>query len=581
MKERILSASKAIPSDLVLVNAIIADVFTQSFHCADLAIKDGVFVGIGNYKGFGSIEIDCSGKYIIPGFIDAHVHIESTLVTPLEYSYVSLIHGVTSVIADPHEIANVAGIAGIEFMMKNAALAPLDIYFMLSSCVPATSFENSGAILKAADLRPLYKHRNVTGLAEVMDFPAVFSAESDMLQKLEDADQKGLIIDGHAPGFNIDQLNIYAAAQIRTDHECDTGEGLCNRLSRGIYTLIREGTVCRDLLRLVPYINEKNSRLCCFCTDDKHLDDLMSDGGLDHNVRMAIKSGLNPATAIQIASLNAATCYNLRQKGAIAPGYIADFSIVKDLEQLEIEKVFKNGVLLAENQKILDRKILDRIDTESIKPGQELLTSMNFPDISVSDFLIKMGQSSQANIIEISEGSVITKHIIEDVDVEDGLFQINVDKDQLKITVVERHKNLGNIKSGIIKGLKLKQGAIATSIAHDSHNLIAVGTNDSDILYAIQSIKKMQGGIVIVNQEKVLSSLRLEIAGLISTRKAEQVISDLDHLRKTIKTIAPECDFNPFLTLSFMSLIVIPDIKICDSGLFDVKTFNFLDVPVM
>ena len=576
LKERILSASKAIPSDLVLVNPTIADVFSQSFYIADIAVKDGMFVGIGNYKGFGNTEIDCSGKYIVPGFIDAHVHIESALVTPLEYSYASLIHGVTSVIADPHEIANVAGIAGIEFMMKNAALAPLDIYFMLSSCVPATSFENAGALLKAADLKPMYEYPNVLGLAEVMDFPAVFSADSDMLQKLEDADQRGLIIDGHAAGFDTDQLNIYAAAQIRTDHECDTGQGLRERTSRGIYTLIREGTVCKDLLRLVPYINEKNSRLCCFCTDDKHLDDLMFKGGLDKNVRMAIECGLNPATAIQIASLNAAQCYNLRKKGAIAPGYIADFSILKDLEQLDIEKVFKNGVLVNEN-----RQIVKRISTESGQPDQELLSSINIPDISLSDLSIKMGKSRQANIIEIIEGSVISNRIIEDVDVEDELFKINIDKDQLKITVVERHKKLGNISSGIIKGLKLRQGAIATSIAHDSHNLIAAGTNDNDILYAIQSIKKMQGGIVIVNQEKVLSSLRLEIAGLLSTRKAEQVLSDLEHLTQTIKIIAPDCNFNPFLTLSFMSLIVIPDIKICDSGLFDVKAFEFIEVPVM
>lgn len=574
LKNRIFSASKTEPADLVLINANIVDVLTQDIYTADVAVKEGFFVGIGNYKDQGLSEIDCTGKYLIPGFIDAHAHIESTLVTPIEYSNAALPHGITGVIADPHEIANVSGIDGILFMLENAAHVPMDIYFMLPSCVPATAFENSGGVLSAKDLTAFYDKPNVLGLAEVMDFPAVLQARPDMIQKLEDAHARGLIIDGHGPGFDIDQLNAYATAQIRTDHECDTAQGLIDRARRGIYTLVREGTVCKDLLKMLPAINEKNARMLCFATDDKHLDDLVFNGGININVKLAIANGLNPVTAIQMASLNAATCYQIRLKGAIVPGYMADFSISPDLEDLKMEQVYKEGNLVAENQ-----RIVQRVSPKACQPKDSLISSVNIPKIGPEDLAIDMKGCTQANVIKVAPGSVVTEHLIETVDVKDDAFQINVEKDQLKIAVIERHNHLDNIAVGIIKGLKLVQGAIATTIAHDSHNLICVGTNDADIMAAVDTIEKMQGGIVVVNNGCIEASLNLEIAGLITARTAGEVVVDLERLQETVHKIAPGCEFNPFLALSFMSLVVIPALKISDIGLFHFNTFEFIDVP--
>lgn len=575
LKDRILSATRKIKSDIVFVNIHVVDVFSQDIYQADVAVSDGLFTGVGDYKGYGKLEIESAGKYIIPGLIDAHAHIESTLVTPIEYSNTSLPHGITGVIADPHEIANVSGVAGIQYIIENGGQVPMDIYVMLPSCVPATSFENAGCSLTAEDLKPLYSKKGVYGLGEVMDFPAVLQGNPDMLRKLEDAHGAGCRIDGHAPGFTLEQLNGYAVANIRTDHECDTSDGLIDRVRRGIYTLVREGTVCKDLLKMLPAITEKNAPMLCFATDDKHLDDLFEHGGVDANVRLAIANGLNPATAIQIASLNAARCYKLENLGAIAPGYIADFSIVSDIDQLIIDEVYKNGQLVARNG-----EILHPVDPGKYKPPAQLVTSVNIPEVTAKDLAIDMKDCSLANIIEIVPGTVVSNHLVEKVDQQNGQFQINTANDQLKIAVVERHKKRGNIAAGIVKGLQLQRGAIATTIAHDSHNLIVVGTNEADMVYAIAEIKKMQGGIVVVDAGETVASLKLEICGLITSRQAHEVIGDLQKLQQAIAEQAPACSFNPLLALSFMSLVVIPHLKICDSGLFDFSTFSFIDVPV-
>jgi adenine deaminase len=575
LKNRIFSATKQVKSDLVIANITIVDVFSQDTYIADVAISDGVFTGTGDYKGHGKIELDGSGKFMIPGLIDAHAHIESTLVTPVEYSNASLPHGITGVVADPHEIANVCGVAGIEFIIENGRQVPMDIYVMLPSCVPATSFENAGCTLTAEDLKPLYTNSGVYGLAEVMDFPSVLEGNHDMLQKLEDADTAGYRIDGHGAGFNPEQLNAYGVAHIRTDHECDTSVGLIERVRRGIYTLVREGTVCKDLLKMLPAINEKNSHMLCFATDDKHLDDLCIHGGVDVNVRIAIANGLNPATAIQMASLNTARCYKLENLGAIAPGYIADFSIVSNLEQLVIDEVYKHGRKVAQNG-----QILQRVDPGRHNPPHSLLDSVKIPVISEDDLKINMKNCTRANIIEIVPGTVVSNHLVEEVEQENGQFKISVDRDQLKIAVIERHKNLGNIATGIVKGLRLQHGAIATTIAHDSHNLIVVGTNEADMIHAISEVNAMQGGIVVIDKGKCIASLKLEIGGLITSRQSEEVMADLDRLHEAITKRAPACTYNPLLALSFMSLVVIPHLKICDSGLFDFSTFEFIDVPV-
>jgi adenine deaminase len=575
LKDRILSATKREQSDIVFTNIQVVDVFSQDIYSADVAISDGFFTGIGDYKGHGKIEFECSGKFIIPGLIDAHAHIESTLVTPIEYSNSSLPHGVTGVIADPHEIANVSGIAGIEFIIENGRQVPMDFYIMLPSCVPATSFENAGSILSAEDLKPLYGNPGVYGLAEVMDFPAVLEGNPDMLQKIEDANNAGCRIDGHAAGFTCEQLNAYGVANIRTDHECDTSDGLVDRVRRGIYTLVREGTVCKDLLKMLPAINEKNSHMLCFATDDKHLDDLCNNGGVDGNVRLAIANGLSPATAIQMASLNAARCYKIENLGAIAPGYIADFSIVSDLDRLVIDEVYKQGRLVAKNG-----RILHPVDPRTHKPPNQLLNSVTIPQISEEDLAIDMRGCTRANIIEIVPGTVVSNHLVEEVDQHSGQFLISTKKDQLKIAVIERHNKGGSRATGIVKGLKLQSGAIATTIAHDSHNLIVVGTNEADMVFAIGEVRKMQGGIVVVNNGERVAALNLEICGLITSRQAQEVEGELQQLQQSIAELAPGCSFNPFLALSFMSLVVIPHLKICDSGLFDFSTFTFIDVPV-
>ena len=575
LKDRIMSATRKSESDLVVTNIQIVDVFSQDIFVADVAISGGFITGMGEYKGSGKTEIDGTGKYMVPGLIDAHAHIESTLVTPVEYSNSSLPHGVTGVVADPHEIANVAGIEGIQFILENSRNVPMDVHVMLPSCVPATSFENNGARLMAKDLKDLYGTDGVIGLAEVMDFPAVLEGEDDMMQKLTDASDGGYRIDGHGAGFGIDQINAYGVANIRTDHECDTSQGLVDRVRRGMYTLVREGTVCKDLLAMLPEINEKNSSMLCFCTDDKHLDDLHINGGVNVNVRLAIDNGLNPATAIQMASLNVARCYDLTNRGGIAPGYHADFSIVSDLMNFEAEQVYKDGKLVAQ-----DGKILNIVEPGNYPVPQHLLTSVNIPEVTVDDLSIDMKGCTKANVIEIVPGTIVSNHLVEEVETSEGMFKISPEKDQLKIAVIERHKGLGNIATGIVKGLHLKEGAIATTVSHDSHNLIVVGVTDDDILKAIAAIKNMQGGIVVIRDGKVASSLKLEIGGLISSRKAEDVISELKHLQKIAGELAPECTYNPFLSLSFMSLVVIPHLKICDSGLFDFDSFSFIKVPV-
>lgn len=574
-KEQIFAAIKKVVSDLVITNIQVVDVFSQDIFTADVAVLDGVITGIGDYRTNGRVEIDGTGKYLIPGMIDAHVHIESTLVTPIEYAHAALVRGITGVVADPHEIANVCGVDGIEFMLENSRRVAMDMYFMLPSCVPATAFEHSGATLTADDLRPFYGRDGVLGLAEVMDFPAVFDGNPDMLQKLADAKEAGCRVDGHMAGFTQEQLNGYAVAGIRTDHECDTVDGLVDRVRRGIYTLIREGTVCRDLLKMLPAVNESNAPMLCFATDDKHLDDLCSEGGVDASVRLAIASGLRPATAIQMASLNVARCYKLKNVGAIAPGYIADFSIVTDLGSLAIEKVFKRGKVVAE-----DGVIIERVDPASHQPAGSMLSSVKCPTIGPNDLVIVMNGCSRARVIEIVPGTVVTNHLVEKVDVENDHFVINTGRDQLKIAVIERHQGFGSMAVGIVKGLGLQRGAIATTIAHDSHNLIVAGTSDADIVTAIEAIRTMQGGIVVVDRGEIVASLRLEIGGLMTLSATGEVLDALQRVRRAAGKLAPACSFNPFLALSFMSLVVIPDLKICDSGLFDFSTFSFTTVPV-
>ena len=566
--EQIKGANKSIPCDLVIKNISIIDVFGQETFISDVGIKNGYIVGIGNYHG--NEIIDGTGKYICPGLIDAHAHIESSLTTPAEYCKAALLHGVTSLIADPHEIANVLGLDGIKLMLELSEGLPFNFFFMLPSCVPATSFENSGAILTSKDLSKLYSNARVLGLAEVMDFPSVVNCEEDMINKICDAKNLNLRIDGHGAGLNIETLNAYCTANIRTDHECHLKEEVIDRIRRGMYVLIREGTVAKNLKELIKVASIKNSRRLCFCTDDRHIDDLILNGSIDNSIRYAIKTGLNPETAIQIASLNSAECYKLNDLGAIAPGYKADFIILNNLENFQIQSVYKDGQLVVDNGILVENNIPT--------PKIETKNSLNIKYLSKDKLDITLYNKSIINVIKVIPNKLETIHLREPISSPSNKFITDIEKDLLKVAVIERHKGTGNVGVGIINGMELKSGAIATTIAHDSHNLIVVGTNDSDMLFATEKLKEIGGGIIVVEDGKVLSSIKLEIGGLITDRPINSIMNDLEELHNSIKKVAPTINFNPFLTLSFLSLPVIPDIKITDKGIFDVKKFDFIDI---
>jgi adenine deaminase len=556
-------------ADCVIKNGKIIDVFNGEIFTGDVAIVDGYFAGIGAYEG--KTEIDAAGKYISPSFIDGHVHIESSMVRPSEFAKVLLMRGVTCIIADPHEIANVSGVKGIQYMLEQSEHLPFDFFFMLPSSVPAADFEHSGAILTSEDLQPFYDHPRVLGLAEVMNFPAVANAESDMVNKITDAQSRAKLIDGHAAGLTDQQLNIYRAAGILTDHESTTVQEAKERLQKGMYLMIREGTAAKDLGNLISVVTERNARRCLFVTDDRHLDDIVAEGSIDHNVRLAISKGITPITAIQMASINAAECFGLSEHGAIAPGYKADFLLLDDLQSIQIDSVYKDGIIVAtQNQ-------LRNFPEDHNHPSEKTLTNtVHIPALTKVHFDIKL-TNKRANLIEIIPNKLLTKHVVEDVSVDDsGSFQYSLAKDQLKLAVIERHHMTNQIGLGIVKGLGLQSGAIATTVAHDSHNLIIAGTNDDDMLLAAREINAMQGGLVVIKNNEILESLALPIAGLMADYSYQEVIDKLKKITVSLTELGANTDFNPFLTLSFLALPVIPELKLTVQGLFHVPSFQHI-----
>lgn len=578
----IKASNKSIKCDLVIKNITIIDVFNKDRFVDSIGIKDGYFVGIGDYDG--DEIIDGTNKYICPGLIDSHCHIESSLVTPAEYYKLALLNGITSVIADPHEISNVMGTDGINFMLESSKEIPFDIYFMLPSCVPGTSFESSGATLLAKDLKSFYKNNKVLGLAEVMDYPSVSNCEENMIDKIYDSICSNSVIDGHGAGFSTMMTNTYRSAHILTDHECNNAKEAIDKVRRGMYVLIREGSVAKNLKELLPAVNESNSNRFCLCTDDKHIDDIAINGSINSSIIYAIKSGLRAETAIQMATINPSNLYKLNNKGAIAPGYIADFVLLDDLENFKILKVYKEGKLVVNDNKIINYKT-NILKESAIK--HSCCNSINLPSLDEDSFKIniKNDKCEKLNIIKIIPNKLESIHLklnISDIDsMKNGnseIFKCSPKDDLIKISVIERHNASGNIGLGILKGLGVKEGAIGTTIAHDSHNLIIAGTNDKDMLFAAKELEKMHGGIIVVKNEVILAHIKLEIGGLMTNRKYTEIQSDLESLHSAIKIIAPDIDFNPFLTLSFLSLPVIPDLKITDKGLFDVINFKYTDI---
>ncbi|AEB31160.1 adenine deaminase [Carnobacterium sp. 17-4] len=575
LEKRIKVAAKKIPADLVVKNGTIVNVFTGEFMSGDIAITEGMIVGIGSYDGVETI--DAQNKVIVPGFIDGHVHIESSLLTPKEFSKVVLQHGVTSVVTDPHEIANVAGVDGIQFMLEEAKKLPMDIYVMLSSCVPATAFENNGALLNAEQLEPFLSEPEVLGLAEVMDFFSVKNGDSVMMDKIAMVQEANGFIDGHAAGLTREELNIYLTAGIRTDHESIDAQEAKDRLDLGMYLMIREGTVAKDLTALLPAITAKNARRCLFVTDDKLIDDLLAEGSIDHIVRLAIQKGLDPITAIQMGTLNTAECFNLKHLGAIAPGYQADFLILDDLETVAIDQVYKKGVIISDQGKLNDDLFKSNVEKKLI--GADL-AKINTQELTTAALAIPLADSL-CNVIGIIPNSLVTNHLKENVTVKNDCFVSSTENDQLKIAVIERHNGTNHVGLGIVKGFHLKKGAIATTVAHDSHNIVAVGTSDQEILKAVEQVIKTNGGLAVVAGQEVLASLALPVAGLMTELDYLVVDQNLKELNQAVATIGEELNFNPFLTLSFLTLPVIPKLKLTDLGLFDFEQSAHIPIQVI
>ncbi len=563
-------ATGRIPADVRIDNVRVMDVFGGT-------VREGcVCFGQGRILGFSRLEarevVDGGGRYLLPGFIDGHVHIESSMLCPARFAELVLPFGTTTVMADPHEIANVKGMAGLRYMLEASRELPLDVHVMLSSCVPALPVEDAGAVLGADDIAPLLSDEKVGGLAEMMNVPGLLSGDDDVLEKLERTLAAGKVIDGHAPLLSGAELDVYAALGVRTDHECTTVEELQARVSRGMYVLLREGSASRDLLKLLPGLTPENQRRCLFCTDDRQPADILRRGHIVNNVRMAVAAGVDPVSAVRMATLNAAECYGLRDRGGIAPGLRADLVLVEDLESFRVLSCWAGGELVAKEGRML-RSLPQR------NPG-ELYRSVVLAPLPERPFSVRV-PSGRARIIGLLPHSLITECLVRPVQTTaDGEVELSLNPGLVKIAVLERHHATGKIGVGLMEGrYGLRGGAIATTIAHDSHNIVVAGDDEEDMLFAVRELERMEGGIVMVSGKKVLSSLSLPVGGLMSENSAEEVAG---RLKKLLEVASSHYHIwegaDAFMTLSFMALPVIPRLKITARGLFDTDTFSFVDV---
>lgn len=555
-------------ADLVLKNAKIVDVFQAKILIGDIAISDGYIAGIGgSYQGVE--ERNYTGKYVAPGFIEAHIHIESSYVSPEEFSRVFIPRGTTTILADPHEIVNVAGLKGLDYMVNAAKNAKMDIRYMMPPCVPATNFETSGADLYADDMEDALKTGEVDGLAELMNFPGVINADDKMIDEILMAKKYGARIDGHAPQVVGKDLNAYIAAGPANDHECSTLEEAEERLARGMYLLLREGSVTQDLRKLLPIVNTANSRRCLLSGDDVQAKTAINKGHLDNSIRICIDEGLNPITAIQMATLNPAEYCGLNDRGAIAPGRRADMVVFESLEDFAVEETYILGEKLSQGNKYLGKVNYYPIDSVE--------SSMHVKDFTREKLQLHLN-SDKVRAIGVVPGEVLTteEHVTVKRD-GDGNFVYNDQGDITKIVVVERHHNTGNVNVNLLSGYGIKAGAIAISIGHDSHNIIATGTNDDDIFMAVNELIKQEGGAVVVKDEKVISRMELKIAGLMCNLPVEKMIAQQDALDEAVhEELGVPDNVNPVMTLSFMPLAVIPKLKITDKGLVDVEKNAFV-----
>lgn len=555
-------------AELVLKNANIVNVFSHEIIKADVAIEKGIIVGIGNYDGINNIDLD--GKYITPGFIDPHVHIESSMVSPAEFAKAIVPMGTTTIITDPHEIANVCGLEGIEYILKSSEKLPLCVYSMLPSCVPATDFENSGARLEAKDLEKYINHNRILGLGEMMNYPGVINQDKTVVDKLDLAKKYKKYIDGHIPNISNEGLNGYILSGISTDHECSTVDEMIEKISLGMYVMIREGSAARNLETLIKGVNSNNYQRCLFCTDDKHPQDILKNGHIDNNIRLAIKNNIDPIMAIKMATINVANCYNLQNIGAIAPGYIADIVVVDNLEDFNVLEVYKDGQLVGKDKKALFE--INEVENSGVT------NTVNIDKLTKEDLKITL-EKDVANVIGLLPHNLVTEKLIRKVDIENNEFKFNKDVDILKLVVIERHTDKKSIGLGLVENFKLRNGAIASTVAHDSHNIIVVGDNDEDIINAVDEIKRIGGGLSISSNNEILDSLSLPIAGLMSDKDINYVSEKLENMLSiAYEKLDVSKDIEPFMTLAFLALPVIPHIKITDRGLFDVDNFKFMEI---
>ena len=557
LEKRIKAAMGEIYADLLIKNAQVINVFSGEIQKTDVAVFQGMIAGFGRYKAKKTIDI--RGMYLSPGLIDGHVHIESSMVLPLEFAKGVVPLGTTTVVTDPHEIANVFGLEGIKFMAEYSKNIPLDIFIMLPSCVPATDMETSGGRLGYHDLSTFADKPWVLGLAEMMNYSGVIHRDNIVLKKM--GIMKGKVIDGHAPGLSGKGLNAYISAGIRSDHECTTIEEAREKLEKGMYIMLREGTIAKNLKTLLPFITTENSRRFMFVTDDRNPVDIVNEGHINFMVKTAIKWGIDPVTAVRMATLNPAEYFRLNKFGAIAPGYNADFIFFDNLKSFNIKKVFKRGRLVAENG-----CLIPEIPSEN---PIHLRCSMNVKPISIDNLKIKV-RGRLIKVIEIISGQLITRKKIEKAKIDGEIVVADVDRDILKVAVIERHLSSGNIGIGFVEGFGLKKGAIASSVSHDSHNIITVGTSDRDMMCAVNEIIHLKGGQVVVSDEDIIESFPLPVAGLMSDKSLNEVKDGVERLNFAAKRLG--CPLtNPFMSLSFLSLSVIPELKITDKGLIDVE----------
>ena len=565
LKKRILAAKGEIPSDLVLKGGNVVNVFSSTIQKADVAICDGVIAGIGP-EYHGKKEVDVEGRWLAPGLIDGHIHVESSMLAPSELARALLMHGTTAIVSDPHEIANVHGIDGIRFMIGDSNAIPFDIYFMAPSCVPATHLETAGARLMAEDLAVLKDEPRILGLAEVMNFPGVISGDEQVLEKIRIFSDR--VIDGHSPLLSGYELQAYLSAGIGSDHECMRLEEAREKMENGMMVMIREGTSAKNLKDLLPLINEKNLSRFSFVSDDLHAEDIQSRGHLDYVFRKAVQLGLDPVAALRLVTINPANYFRLYHKGALAPGWQADIVVLNDLPAFEIDAVYKNGKPVFQGGALID------FPHRPSACKNPLPRSMNVAEITPEDFAMEH-PGGIARVINLIPDQIVTVMSHESVRSENGSVHSNTVSDILKMAVVERHSGTGNIGHGLVRGFGLKKGAIASSVAHDSHNIIAVGVDDIDIRGAVQAVSDMGGGIAVFSANHLLASVPLEIGGLMSVNPLQTVVEQLEKAKAAARGLG--CDIpDPFMSLSFLALPVIPELKLTDRGLVDVNRFEIV-----